>query len=109
MSGSVKCRIQDCARTFYTGQAEATHFGKAHAGSQFNADLMLLSRLNAEYLVLTQDIKLAEERAETYQELADLTREGIRSRRLEAAILKDRITQVRLRFADLGIPLEVKQ
>ena len=32
-----------------------------------------------------------------------------RLRRLEAAILKDRITQVRLRFADLGIPLEVKQ
>ena len=108
MSGSIKCRVKTCQRTFYSEQAESAHYGKSHSGPQYDSDIYLLAKLNVELKELTQAIKLGEERAEVYQELADMTRESIRAKRLEATTLQQKITAIRLRFAEMGIPLEVK-
>lgn len=107
MPGEVKCRLQSCPRTFYSARAEGAHFGKAHPEGKTDADIILLATLNSDFIRISGEIKLAEERAETYQELADISRESVRSRRLEATILQDKIREIRLKYADLGIPLEV--
>ena len=107
MPGSFKCRLESCTRYFYTEQGEAAHYGKAHPDQRPDADILLLATLNSDFIRISGEIKLAEERAETYQELADISRESVRSRRLEATILQDKIREIRLKYADLGIPLEV--
>ena len=108
MPGAFKCRPESCTRTFDSEQAQSVHYGKSHSGPQYDTDIYLLAKLNVELKELTQAIKLGEGRAEVYQELADMTRESIRAKRLEATTLQQEITAIRLRFAEMGIPLEVK-
>lgn len=108
MPGEYPCRVDGCPDVFLSPQGEAAHFGKAHRSSSFDADIILLAKMGNELMNLKEDIQAAERRAEVYQELADLIRESIRSRRLETSILAEKIKALRLRYAEAGIPLEVK-
>ncbi len=101
------CRIEGCDREFLTEQGRNAHEGRMHTNHSFDADLILLSRLGNEYSTLMSEVKSGEERAETYKSLADSITDSVRSRRIEATIIKGKMNAIKVKLAEAGIPLEV--